>query len=58
MEEDLIVRLERKPGNYVVANCPLTLIWPGSRVTERLMDQVHYLFVLGHQRTASQDIAG
>jgi len=56
MEEDVIVRLERKPGNYVVANCPLTLIWPESRVSERLTDQVHSLFVLGHQRTVSQDI--
>ena len=56
MEEDLIVRLERKPGNYVVASCPLALIWPGSRVTDRLTDQVNSLFVLGHQRTSGQDI--
>ena len=55
-EEDLIVRLERRPGNYVVASRPLALIWPGSRVTDRLTDQVHSLFVLGHQRTSGQDI--
>ncbi|HUP35804.1 MAG TPA: DUF2254 domain-containing protein [Candidatus Limnocylindria bacterium] len=56
MEEDLVVRLERRPGNYVIASCPLALIWPGSRVTERLTDQVRSLFVLGHQRTFDQDI--
>ncbi len=56
IEEDLIVRLERRPGNYVVATCPLVLIWPGSRVTDRLTDQVHSLFVLGDQRTSGQDI--
>lgn len=56
MEEDLIVRLERKPGNYVVANCPLALIWPGSRMTDQITDQVHSFFVLGHQRTSGQDI--
>lgn len=55
-EEDLIVRLERRPGNYVVARGPLALIWPGSRVTDRLTDQVQSLFVLGHQRTSGQDI--
>lgn len=56
MEEDLVVRLERRPGNYVVASRPLALIWPGSRVTDRLMDQVRSFFVLGNQRTSDQDI--
>ena len=56
MEEDLVVRLERRPGNYVVASCPLAMIWPGSRVTDRLTDHVNSLFVLGHQRTSDQDI--
>jgi uncharacterized membrane protein len=56
MEEDLVVRLERRPGDYVVAKCPLALVWPGSRVTDRLTDQVQSLFVLGHQRTSDQDI--
>jgi uncharacterized membrane protein len=56
MEEDLVVRLERRPGNYVVASCPLALIWPESRATDRLTDQVRTLFVLGNQRTSDQDI--
>ena len=40
MEEDLVVRLERRPGDYVVAGCPLALVSPGSRVTDRLTEQV------------------
>jgi len=56
VEEDLVVRLERRPGDYVVTSCPLALVWPGSRVTDRLTDQVRSLFVLGHQRTFDQDI--
>jgi len=56
VEQDLIVRLERRPGNYVVARCPLALIRPGGRVTDRLTDQVNSLFVLGHQRSSGQDI--
>jgi uncharacterized membrane protein len=55
-EEDVVVRLERRPGHYVVAGRPLATIWPGSRVTDRLSDQVRSSFVLGHQRTADQDI--
>jgi len=56
MEEDLVVRLERRPGDYVVAGCALALVWPGTRVTDRLTDQVRSLLVLGHQRTLDQDI--
>lgn len=56
VEEDLVVQLERRPGDYIVAGCPLALIWPGSRVTDRLAERVSSLFVLGHQRTSDQDI--
>ena len=56
IEKDLVVRLARKPGDYVVASCFLASIWPGSRVTDGLTDQVRSLFVLGHQRTSDQDI--
>lgn len=56
IDENLIVRLERKPGNYVVAGTPLVLISPGSRVTKQLTKQVQSFFVLGNQRTSDQDI--
>jgi len=56
IEEDLVVRLERKPGHYVVASGVLATIWPGSRVTDRVTHRVRSLFVLGHQRTPDQDI--
>ena len=56
IEEDLVVRLERKPGHYVVASGVLATIWPGSLVTDRVTHRVRSLFVLGHQRTPDQDI--
>ena len=56
MEEDIVVRLERIPGNYVVAGRHLALIWPGSRVTDRITDRVRSFFILGNQRTVDQDI--
>jgi len=56
VDEDLVLRLEQKPGDYVVAGCPVALVWPGSRVTDRLTSQIQSLFVLGHQRTSDQDI--
>lgn len=56
VKEDLVVRLERRPGDYVVAACPLVRIWPGSRLTDSIAAQVRSLFVLGHQRTSNQDL--
>jgi len=56
MEEDVVIRLERHPGHYVVAARPLVLVWPGERVTDKLVDRVNSAFALGNQRTPGQDI--
>jgi uncharacterized membrane protein len=56
MKEDVVIRLERRPGHYVVATRPLVLVWPGNRVTDQLMDLVNSAFALGNQRAAGQDI--
>ncbi len=56
VQEDVIIRLERGPGHYVVASCPLVLIWPRSRMTDQFVNRVNAAFVLGNQRTSGQDI--
>lgn len=56
MEEDVVLRFERRPGHYVVADRPLVLVWPGDRVTDQLTARVHSAFTLGNQRTPRQDI--
>lgn len=56
MAEDLVVRLEQKPGRYVNAGSPLASIWPASRATDRLEHRLRSCFVLGHQRTPDQDL--
>jgi uncharacterized membrane protein len=55
-QEKMLFRLERRPGQYVVLGCPLVTVWPGNRVTESLEARVNAVFILGHQRTAAQDI--
>ena len=55
-KEDVVLRLEKGPGHYVVADRPLVLVWPGDRVTDKLTDQVRSAFALGNQRTPRQDI--
>jgi uncharacterized membrane protein len=56
MQEDVVIRLERRPGHYVVAARPLVLVWPGNRVTDQLEDRINFAFALGNQRTSGQDI--
>ena len=55
-EEDLLLRLERRPGHYVDEGGALMMVWPGHRVTEALVGKMNDAFVLGNQRTAAQDI--
>jgi len=56
IQEDVIIRLERGPGHYIVASCPLVLVWPGNRITGQLADRLNSAFALGNQRTDGQDI--
>ena len=56
MQEDVVIRVERRPGHYVVATSPLALVWPGNRVTDQLMDRVNSAFAMGIQRTSGQDL--
>ena len=55
-EEDLVLRLERRPGHYLVKGRAIVMVWPGSRVTESLVGKMNAAFLLGNQRTAAQDV--
>lgn len=55
MREDLLLRIELKPGHYAVKGRPLLLAWPGDRVSEALRAGLHSAFVLGKHRTTIQD---
>ncbi len=55
-QEDLLLRLELRPGHYLVKGRAMVMVWPGDRVTETLVDKMNAMFVLGNQRTGAQDI--
>jgi len=54
--QDVVLRLERKPGHYVVAGHPLVLVWPRDRLDESLVEGIQLAFAIGTQRTSGQDI--
>ncbi|MHB0857516.1 MAG: DUF2254 domain-containing protein [Anaerolineae bacterium] len=55
-EHDLVLRIMFHPGNFIVKGSPLVRVWPGGRITDDLRRQIGEAFVLGKQRTQSQDI--
>lgn len=55
-ERNLLLRLERRPGSWVVEESPLVRVWPGGGVGEDLAEEIRDLFAIGNQRTASQDV--
>jgi len=55
-ETDVVIRLERKTGNFVVAGQPLLKVGPAAHVSEQLRTRAQGLFVMGTQRTSDQDI--
>lgn len=55
-KEDLVLRLERRPGHYLVKGQTMVMVWPGNRITDTLVDEMSAAFILGNQRTAAQDV--
>jgi uncharacterized membrane protein len=55
-QEDLLLRLERRPGHYLVKGQAMVRVWPGDRVTQALAGKLNAAFALGSQRTATQDV--
>ena len=55
-QENVIIRLQRRPGHYVVATRPLALVWPLAEASDTLIERVNAAFALGNQRTSGQDI--
>ena len=55
-DRDVYVRIERRPGDFVVHGTPLATVWPGDAADDDFVDTLNMAFVLGSQRTPSQDI--
>ncbi len=55
-KEDVLVRIERAPGQYIVLGRPLVMVSPGNRITDAFAVRVNAAFVVGDQRTDAQDV--
>jgi uncharacterized membrane protein len=55
VENDLVVRLDRRPGHYVLAGLPVARVWPPERATAEVTRAVAATFIRGPVRTPTQD---
>ena len=55
-QQELIVRLEFRPGKFIVQGSELMMIYPGKRVNQKLTKKFRDVFILGTERTEQQDI--
>lgn len=55
-EHGLVVRLERRPGQYVVRGTPIARAWPATRLDETVTGHIAEAVLTGSQRTPVQDI--
>ena len=54
-EHDLILKLERRPGNFVTNTAPLMQVLPAGRVNSTLEQRLRDCFSVGPHRTPHQD---
>ncbi len=55
-EHDLLLRVRRRPGDFVAGGDTLVLAWPPDRVTDEVRGTIRTAFAWGAQRTAHQDV--
>ncbi|MEO6446542.1 MAG: DUF2254 domain-containing protein [Gemmatimonadaceae bacterium] len=55
-ELDVVLRVERRPGHYLVKGSTVISAWPGERVDDEFIERVNAVVILGNQRTPAQDV--
>ena len=53
---DVVVRLERQPGDFTAVNRTLMWVWPAARANEDVLNALSMTIAIGTQRTPDQDI--
>jgi uncharacterized membrane protein len=56
VENDLVVELYRRPGDFAVAGRPLMRVWPANRVSDETRQALYGIFSWGNERTREQDV--
>jgi uncharacterized membrane protein len=55
VEHDIVLRIERRPGDFAIANSVLASIWPAEKA-EAAEHDIRAAFLIGIRRTSRQDV--
>jgi uncharacterized membrane protein len=56
-DRDAIIRLERRPGDFLSEGITVALVWPAERADRSLQDAINGALALGNERSTAQDAA-
>ena len=56
VEENLLIHLGYRPGDFITQNSVLVTVWPGNMVDDGLTGKINAAFILGPERTLEQDV--
>lgn len=54
--QDLLLRVNCCPGNFIVQGSELAFVWPGEAKSKKLTKQIKQAFIISGQRTEQDDI--
>ncbi len=55
-KRNLMIHLERRPGDFVLAGCPILKVWPMERAAPDLLSALSMCVIVGDERTEQQDV--
>jgi len=55
-EYNLLIRLQTRPGKFVIQGSDLVLVFPGHKLHKKLTQKINNAFILGKERTEQQDV--
>jgi uncharacterized membrane protein len=55
-EKDVILKILRRPGGFIIEGTPLASVWPSSAYEKNLCNKVNDSIFLGNERTLTQDV--
>jgi uncharacterized membrane protein len=56
IEQNLLIHLGYRPGNFVTRGATLVTVWPGEKVDDALAKKINTLLIVGPERTLEQDV--
>jgi uncharacterized membrane protein len=56
-QEEIVIRIERRPGHFIFPGADLVSVWPGPQTGgDDFERRLHRYFIIGRQRTSEQDV--